>query len=599
MSKIISLITTKKNNYPDITNEKKIYLGNWCLQNKYVADNDETVADYHWDDRNKLENDFSYVLNLSEKLAKYIGDELNKIHKIKKKDEYWKLTLQYWLITYISSSFDLWENLNLTLKNYNINNVLISIGENIEFQDLIVENSREFSMLCTNDLWVSYLSKKIIEYLKKNNETTIDIRLKNETTEVNKYTAYLGPIKYKRDFVKNILISLYIKISRFINTNNQLVTYRTRMGILNEIKLNLKFSQTPFIFRGNFYKKKKIDIQLRKNTKINYSTKNNYEKFLVSNIFLFIPKEFVEDFHSIEEYIKSYFPKNPKIILSSNSLIRENIFTRYIADMKEHKSKCFYMQHGGVYGHLKLHWNEIFEKQISDKYLTWGWSNDEKEIAFGMVKKLPLKQNEINRIRTNKYIYFLRSRPRYNIKINSSVGSNQLCKYYQECLSFFKNKNLLNINKEIVARFHEAKFDWDHEFIWKKNLQDINFSYTNTESLRNVYLNYELIIYSYIGTGFLESLALDKPFILISSLKEWKLRESAIEDFEKLKSAKIFFETNEEAIEHLNNINANIYSWWDKKEIQLIKEEFKKKYARYIDEKTAIGKLYNLIKKNI
>ena len=33
-------------------------------------------------------------------------------------------------------------------------------------------------------------------------------------------------------------------------------------------------------------------------------------------------------------------------------------------------------------------------------------------------------------------------------------------------------------------------------------------------------------------------------------------------------------------------------------EIQLFKEEFKKKYARYIDEKTAIGKLYNLIKKN-
>ena len=329
-------------------------------------------------------------------------------------------------------------------------------------------------------------------------------------------------------------------------------------------------------------------------------TKNDYEKFLVSNIFQFIPKEFVEDFHNIEEYIKSYFPKNPKMILTSNSLIRENIFTRYIADMKEYNCRCFYMQHGGVYGHLKLHWNEIFEKQISDKYLTWGWKNDEKkDIPFGMVKKLPLKPNEINPINTNKYIYFLRSRPRYNIKINSSVGSNQLCKYYQDCLSFFKNKNLMNIDKQIVARFHEAKFDWDHEFIWKKNLQNINFSYTNTESLRDVYLNYELIIYSYIGTGFLESLALDKPFILISSLKEWKLRESAVEDFEKLKSAKIFFETNQEAIEHLNDIHENIYSWWDKKEIQLIKEEFKKKYARYINEKTTIDKLYNLIKKNI
>ena len=58
----------------------------------------------------------------------------------------------------------------------------------------------------------------------------------------------------------------------------------------------------------------------------------------------------------------------------------------------------------------------------------------------------------------------------------------------------------------------------------EKNLQDINFSYTNTESLRNVYLNYELIIYSYIGTGFLESLALDKPFILISSLERVEIK---------------------------------------------------------------------------
>ena len=196
----ISLITTKKHNYPEVSNEEKIYLGNWCLQNKYLADDGEAIADYHWDDRNKLENDFLYILNLSEKLAKYIGDELNKIHKIKKTDEYWKLTLQYWLITYISSSFDLWENLNLTLKNYNINDVLISIGKNIEFQDLVVENSREFSMLCTNDIWVSYLSKIIIEHLKKNNKTNINIKLKDEITKINKFTVYIGPIKYRRDF---------------------------------------------------------------------------------------------------------------------------------------------------------------------------------------------------------------------------------------------------------------------------------------------------------------------------------------------------------------------------------------------------------------
>ena len=106
----IFLITTKNNNYPEIDDKNKIYLGNWCLQNKYIADKGEKIADYHWDDRDKLEKDFEYILNLSKKLSKSIGNELNKIHKIKKNDKYWALILEYWLITFISSSFDLWEN---------------------------------------------------------------------------------------------------------------------------------------------------------------------------------------------------------------------------------------------------------------------------------------------------------------------------------------------------------------------------------------------------------------------------------------------------------------------------------------------------------
>ena len=53
----IFLITTKNNNYPEIDDKNKIYLGNWCLQNKYIADKGEKIADYHWDDRDKLEKD--------------------------------------------------------------------------------------------------------------------------------------------------------------------------------------------------------------------------------------------------------------------------------------------------------------------------------------------------------------------------------------------------------------------------------------------------------------------------------------------------------------------------------------------------------------
>ncbi len=595
----IFLITTKNNNYPEIDDKNKIYLGNWCLQNKYIADKGEKIADYHWDDRDKLEKDFEYILNLSKKLSKSIGDELNKIHKIDKNDKYWALILEYWLITFISSSFDLWENFDLTLKKNKIDTVLVSIGENINFKDLIVENSREFSMLCTNHLWVSYLTKQMTEFFQKNNNLTINLKLKNEITSVNKYTAYIGPRKNKKNFFKNIFITTYVKISKLFNSNNEIITYRTRIGVINEVLLNIRLKQIPFFFNRLFYNKNKTNHELRKNLKLKFLTNNNFEKFLIKYLFLLIPKEFLEDFTNIDKYIDEYFPKKPKIILTSNSLIRENIFTRYIANMKEKGCKCLYMQHGGVYGHLKSHWNEVFENRVSDKYITWGWKNSENNIPFGIVKKLPIKPDEIKKINTDKYIYFLRSRPRYNIKINSSVGSNQLCKYYNECINFFKNENLYKIKKEIVPRFHEAKFDWNHEEIWKKEFPEINFSYTNTESLKQVYSNYELIIYSYIGTGFLESLTLDKPFILIAPLKEWRLRDNVMNDFNQLKIAKIFFETNEEAVSHLNNIQSNIYEWWDKKEVKIIKEEFKEKYARYINEDQKVNNLFKLIKENL
>ena len=83
-------------------------------------------------------------------------------------------------------------------------------------------------------------------------------------------------------------------------------------------------------------------------------------------------------------------------------------------------------------------------------------------------------------------------------------------------------------------------------------IPNLNFSRSSDESLKNVYQDYDLIIYSYIGTGFLESLAINKPNIVISDLNDWPLRANVLNDFKKLKQAGIFFESNEEALIHLN-----------------------------------------------
>ena len=122
-------------------------------------------------------------------------------------------------------------------------------------------------------------------------------------------------------------------------------------------------------------------------------------------------------------------------------------------------------------------------------------------------------------------------------------------------------------------RFHERNFGWNHEEIWNKELPNINLSKSSDETLADVYKKNDLIIYSYIGTGFLESLALDKPNILISKLNEWPLKKDVIYYFNKLKDAGIFFETNEEALIHLKKYRYSLKEWWYNPEVVKIKKK--------------------------
>ena len=114
------LIISKKDQYKEIAKEKKILLGNWCFQEKYIGDINDNVIKYHWDDREKLEKDTIYIENFSKLLSEQIGLKLNKLHKINKSKKYWSIILNFWLHTFLSSTFDLWENLQAALQNRKI-----------------------------------------------------------------------------------------------------------------------------------------------------------------------------------------------------------------------------------------------------------------------------------------------------------------------------------------------------------------------------------------------------------------------------------------------------------------------------------------------
>ena len=72
-----------EDNYNDI-----LFLGEWCKTYPYTKNpkvKSETL-DYHWDDRNKLENDFFYLEDLYKKVLISLSNKyLLNSHKMKQK----------------------------------------------------------------------------------------------------------------------------------------------------------------------------------------------------------------------------------------------------------------------------------------------------------------------------------------------------------------------------------------------------------------------------------------------------------------------------------------------------------------------------------
>ena len=88
---------------------------------------------------------------------------------------------------------------------------------------------------------------------------------------------------------------------------------------------------------------------------------------------------------------------------------------------------------------------------------------------------------------------------------------------------------------------------------------------------KDIFKNCRLTISGWNSTTFLETMSSNIPTVILWDEKYFELRETAKNDFELLKKAKIFFDNPHEASKHINNIWDNIDLWWYDNKIVKVK----------------------------
>ena len=559
--------------------EFMIFLGDWCKKDNNFSSLDKEkyqIFKYHWDDRSKLKKDYEYLKTLEKKVLLELIKFLNGYHNKNFSERYWKILLGPWLITLLQIIFERYSNLKFFFEENKGEEIETIILNKQKKQNFISNNFEEFSRYTLTDTWNYFLYVDLINFEKF--EFPVKKTFLTYVDEEN-YKAYLN-LNYSK---KNKFFSFFSYMVEKIIGSQDILISESYLGKFQELSLSLKLKSIPRYSQG--VKSFGTDIDHISRTKhLGLIADNVFEEFIKSNIIKFIPKSFMEDFDFVSNYInKMHWPKKPKVIFTSH-FMQKTFQSRYVAEcIEKNDTKLIIGQHGGVYGQYLFSSMEDYELNICDKYLSWGWNNskNKKIIPFGIIKNI--KELEYNR-KNEDLLMIFRSQTKYTHRINSYSGTNQIKKYFYENIEFCKKLDKEIVENNLILRFHARKFGWNEDEIFKKTLGKIRLD-LGYSKIFDLITKSKLVLQTYIGTGYLETLTCNIPTVIFANTNECLLDEQTLKDLEELRKKNIFFDDRDEAAKFINQVWKDVPSWWFDKSTQEARENFCFKYSKIIANK--------------
>ena len=144
--------------------EKNFLLGSWCefpeknnfekeqYKKKNNKEIDTSLHKHHWENNDKLIEDYKYLEDSIEYLLKILSQKLSLIHSVTENDEYWRIIIYTWLNHYVMTNFDKWENIRLFFdenKDKEFYSNFISQND----LDFIPNDHVHFTQYAQNDYW--------------------------------------------------------------------------------------------------------------------------------------------------------------------------------------------------------------------------------------------------------------------------------------------------------------------------------------------------------------------------------------------------------------------------------------------------------------
>jgi len=475
-------------------------------------------------------------------LIMILSFSLNKVHGVDHGFRYWNIVLRSWVRFVVENYYH-----NLLMNN---DHEYLQVGK---FSFDVPSGYNDFANQIVTVDWRDRFAM-LISYLDNNSIKNCFVLKKN-----TKLPCVNRSYKY---FILLFLSSL----SRIIPSGKLLSTNFISPSLFLNAFIKLRMIPIPIVYRDEIV-----------TTSINLDMRNELYKIgqiksegiigdrLWKLVCAIIPLSYLEDYWLLVKSSARQYGKAVRIVLS-NDLHGYDGYKVWVAKSVESGTKLVGVQHGGGYGISFYSDIEHHEISVSDLYLTWFSSKEKNTIQVPAYKYIYKKNNPDNL----SVVIVNVSYPGF-YKYTSGPIMEQVAQNIDDQLMF-----LSLLNNETIRHVSIRQYPYDYEFPVKEKYKLLGFDalVDNSPDYNSLISNASLVILSYRGTAWLETLMNNIPTVVFVNPDHWDVRQEVAPYLDQLKKVGILYDSPSSAANHVNNICPNISSWWNDQYLQSVRSEF-------------------------
>ncbi len=547
-----------------------LFLGEWCRlysRKECWSRMDAEVLPYHWDDRKKLYADYQSLLKFYERLLGDLSVQLNQIHKVDHSLDYWRILIGPWLGLFVPILFDRWSSIHFASSQYDLlGTIVLTGGEELQ----VPQDMTDFNHFTVVDEWNHHLYAAILQEFTS-------VPCVKQAWLGKDSSLKMVPAESWKHKIKRTITNCYSRAASVLSRDQDAFFLNTYLSRLDEMRLCQRLREVPQFWPLVSSVRTAVNINQRQWV-VTGESRSYFEVCARTLIPRQIPAVYLEGYGQLIKQTKAMpWPRQPKMIWTSNSHFFNDVFKAWAAQKKECGSPLVIGQHGGHYGIGLWSFNEDHELAVSDYYLSWGWSESgqTKIKPVGQLKgKKPLG---VPHAEQQGALLVTTTVPRYSYPTRSIMVAGQYLDYLNDQYIFVESLPA-HIREELVVRLYAHDYGWDQAARWLDSFPETRLD-EGRSNINDLIRQSRLYISTYNATTFLESFSMNVPTVIYWNPDHWELRDSAIPYFEDLKRVGIFHETPESAAQHVAAIWDDVEAWWISSEVEEVLGRFKERYC--------------------